>query len=404
MYYCSTFNDAAHGEHRKDLAVVEDRVTEKRDAGSPSRLLAVDALRGLMITLMALDHASYFVAQKHSSGEYWGGPFPSYHDPLAFLTRLVTHPVAPGFSFLMGVGIALFARSRRQSGWSKWSIALNLLIRGAVLIGVQLSLVNRAWELSPAGWGLALYFGVLVALGGGMVLASGLAWLRPKLLLTLALALLLGIELLTPSPDRWGSNFSLPISVLLIPGGRDGWWVNYPILQWLELVIFGLAFGHWLANALSNAFRGALICGMAFLLVFVVIRCLGGFGNIRPQPDNGWIGFLNVVKYPPSIAFTMMTMGTNLTVLGLFGWASERFTRFRSLARPLVVIGQVPLFFYVTHLFLYAGLGSLTARSGTSIAGVYPYWILGVLLLYPLCLWYGRLKQRQPVHSLLRFL
>ena len=35
------------------------------------RLKAPDAMRGLIMVLMALDHANHFIAQKHSSGEYW---------------------------------------------------------------------------------------------------------------------------------------------------------------------------------------------------------------------------------------------------------------------------------------------------------------------------------------------
>jgi len=33
------------------------------------RLFALDALRGLIMLLMALDHANWFIAQKHSTGE-----------------------------------------------------------------------------------------------------------------------------------------------------------------------------------------------------------------------------------------------------------------------------------------------------------------------------------------------
>lgn len=86
------------------------------------RLFALDALRGLIMLLMALDHANWFIAQKHSTGEHWGGPYPIYSDALPFLTRLVTHPCAPGFAFLMGVGMLLFAKSRKAHGWSKWVI------------------------------------------------------------------------------------------------------------------------------------------------------------------------------------------------------------------------------------------------------------------------------------------
>jgi uncharacterized membrane protein len=72
-----------------------------------SRLFAPDALRGLIIVLMALDHASLLVAQKHPLGEYWGGPLPAYGDPLSFLTRFVTHFCAPGFFPADGPGLPL---------------------------------------------------------------------------------------------------------------------------------------------------------------------------------------------------------------------------------------------------------------------------------------------------------
>src|SRR5512139_3059913 len=101
---------------------------------SSARLLPVDALRGLIIVCMALDHANHFVAQKHSSSEMWGGPFPTYTDPLAFLTRLITHLSAPGFFFLMGVGMFLFASARRKQGWSEWAILRFFLMRGGILI------------------------------------------------------------------------------------------------------------------------------------------------------------------------------------------------------------------------------------------------------------------------------
>jgi uncharacterized membrane protein len=134
-----------------------------------TRLLPVDALRGLIILFMALDHANHFIAHKHSSGEYWTGGFPIYTDALAFLTRLVTHLSAPGFFFLMGVGMVLFARSRRERGWSTVEILKHFWIRGALLVALQLLIVNRAWEMSPGGWGINIYIGVLVALGGTMI-------------------------------------------------------------------------------------------------------------------------------------------------------------------------------------------------------------------------------------------
>ncbi len=377
----------------------ETQAPQKSSYKAP-RLLPLDALRGLIMVLMALDHANHFIAQQHSPGEYWGGRFPIYHDALAFLTRLVTHPCAPGFFFLMGVGMLLFAHSRRKQGWSKWAIIRHFLIRGGLLIALQLLVVNRAWELSAGGWGLELYIGVLFALGGTMILGSLLLWLKPKVLLALTAVLVLGTELLTPDPILWNQMFQPLNRLLLVPGGNLELWVNYPVLPWLELVTFGMVFGHWLVDDPQKAFEQALKLGAAFILAFFVLRYLDGFGNIRPSAGHTWIDFLNVVKYPPSITFNLLTMGVNLIIMGLFARASGKSHQF---FQPLVVFGRAPLFFYLTHLFLYAGLGLWLTRDGTGIPQMYPYWLLGLLIMYPLCLWYGQLKHRQPANSALRF-
>ena len=132
-----------------------------------------------------------------------------------------------------------------------------------------------------------------------------------------------------------------------------------------------------------------------------VVRTLDGFGNVRPRMDNSWIDFFNPVKYPPSMAFTLMTTGGNLILLSVFSRVWEGAQR---VLQPLVVFGRAPLFFYVLHLFLYAGMGYLLAPDGTSVPLVYPLWLLGLLLLFPLCLGYGEFKHRQSPGSVLRFL
>ncbi|MGD8864584.1 MAG: heparan-alpha-glucosaminide N-acetyltransferase domain-containing protein, partial [Anaerolineales bacterium] len=134
------------------------------EAALLSRIEPIDAFRGLIIILMALDHANYFIAQRHPSGEHWGGPFPSYDDPIAFLTRFVTHLSAPGFFFLMGMGMMLFAERRAGRGWPRQKIRRHLALRGLILIVLQFVIVNPIWKISPIpfpDW----YQGVLVALG-----------------------------------------------------------------------------------------------------------------------------------------------------------------------------------------------------------------------------------------------
>jgi uncharacterized membrane protein len=234
-----------------------------------------------------------------------------------------------------------------------------------------------------------------------------LLWLKPRYLLTLTIVLLIGMELLTPAPNQWGTRLGWLARIFLVPGGVVGsagetiLWSNYPVLPWLELVTLGIVFGKWLGDDPRKAFSLAWKLGAAFLVAFVAVRYLNGFGNIRPRMSNSWIDFLNPVKYPPSIAYTLMTTGVNLIVLWLF-------SRARALAQnvfqPLVVFGRTPLFFYVLHLFLYAGQGNLLAPRGTSIPTMYPIWLLGLLILYPVCRLYGRLKHSQPARLVLQFL
>jgi len=379
--------------------------TLESKSSASTRLFAVDALRGLIIIFMALDHANFFVAHKHSPGEYWGSGFPVYYDTLAFMTRFLTHLAAPGFFFLMGVGMLLFAESQQKRGWGKWAVIRHFLIRGVVLIALQQLVVNRAWELASDGWP-TIYIGVLVALGATMIIGSLFLWLKPIYLLILAVMLFIGTEFLVPAPALWGANQLSNLSdylntILLYPSGNANLWSNYPILPWLELVVFGILFGRWLKRDQKQAYSGAIKIGLGFLLAFVVVRYLDGFGNILPRMGNSWIDFLNLVKYPPSISFTLLTMGLNLILLGLFAMANEKIQTF---FYPLVVFGKAPLFFYVVHLFLYAGLGMWLAPEGTSIAAMYPYWLLGLLLLFPVCLLYGRLKHRPPVNTVLRYL
>ena len=84
---------------------------EKTPSGTGFRWFGLDVLRGLIVALMALDHASFFIARMHSR-EFWGTALPHYDTILPFLMRLASHMCAPGFFFLMGAGMSLFSASR----------------------------------------------------------------------------------------------------------------------------------------------------------------------------------------------------------------------------------------------------------------------------------------------------
>lgn len=113
-------------------------------------------------------------------------------------------------------------------------------------------------------------------------------------------------------------------------------------------------------------------------------------GSLHPR-DGGWIEFLNCIKYPPSLVFSLFMLGANLmlarTVRG--DW--------------LRTIGQVPLFFYLAHLYLYAVVGALFFREGTGLGGLYGVWVAGLVPLYFACCWYKSFKEAKPADSFWRF-
>lgn len=104
----------------------------------------------------------------------------------------------------------------------------------------------------------------------------------------------------------------------------------------------------------------------------------------------------NVVKYPPSLTFTLITLGADLLLLALLARASNTVQRW---LQPLAVFGRSPLFFYLAHLYLYALIGLALGSAGIGIPRMVPVWLLGLLLLYPMCRSYGKFKHHQPPNS-----
>ena len=126
------------------------------------------------------------------------------------------------------------------------------------------------------------------------------------------------------------------------------------------------------------------------------------------------LSFLNTTKYPPSLDFLLMTLGPALILLAWFDRPGLRASH------PLVVLGRVPLFFFVLHFyaahlaavilslitygadawrFVWHPLPSMggptdrfPADFGYDLPVAYAVWIVVVLGLYPLCRRFAALK------------
>ena len=378
------------------------------------RLHALDAHRGLIMMLMAIDHASYFIARVHSR-ELWSTALPVYPDALWFWTRWITHPCAPGFFFLMGIGMMFFADARRNAGWEEGRITCALVIRGLLLIFLQLVVENPAWmvgDLSvrpdaavtrggpmPGGGSEGMiYLGVLFSLGGAMIFWAFMRRVPSWLIAVTSVAAILCTQCAIPGPDRTQAVYSPLIRALLIPGHSNMIEVLYPVVPWLGVTGLGLLFGRLLQRHGHRAARVALWTSLGFLTLFVMIRVAGGFGNLNDVPA-GWMGFLNVVKYPPSLDFLTVTLGINLLLMAS---CSRIEPHLHSPYHPLVLFGRTALFFYLVHLWVYGLLG-LLFRAGSGLATMYAFWLLGLAILYPLCYRYDHFKRRKPTDSICRF-
>lgn len=295
-----------------------------------TRIAAFDRLRGLIIVLMALDHASFFIARVHPA-ETWAAPPPYYADVAAFLTRWLTHLCAPGFFLLMGIGITLFAESRTAAGWTSWRITRFLATRGAILLVVQHFVENPAWVMGilSAGQGAEagvgdmpgpggetmLSFAVLSALGFAMIVGS-VMWRAP----------LLGILIAAVVLVRLADGFALPPSagldpqpfwkqLLFVPGATGIVQVVYPWVIWLFPMLVGIAAGR--AVKRDAEFQAGLWkAGVLSLVIFVVMRWFD-FGDFH-SPGSGVIGWLTVTKYPPSDAFFAIMLGIDVLLLATF--------------------------------------------------------------------------------------
>lgn len=378
------------------------------DGRSTDRLDSIDLLRGVVIVLMALDHARDFFS-----------PFPYSPEDLSqasaalFWTRWVTHVCAPVFVLLAGLGAGLSALRRGSTE----GLSAFLLSRGLWLIVLELTLSNLAWLSYFQGYG---FVQVLWVLGWSMIMLAGLIHLPRPLLLIGSLLLIVGHHLLDGIAARemaapWSYLWGLLHEQMWIPmGGSFGFSVIYPLLPWPAV----MALGYWMAPVLarSEADRRRQLTqwGLALTGAFVVLRLINVYGDPSPWQANERgplftvLSVLNTTKYPPSLLFLLMTLGPALILLP---WL-ERW-RGRA-AEALLTFGRVPLFFYLPHFYLLHAMAALYSqlrygaiewwiRSPQSwpeayvpdLGLTYLAWIVAVLLMLPACRWFAGVKSRR---------
>lgn len=358
-----------------------------------ARLRALDWLRGLVMILMTIDHAS----NKFNAGQLHGDTAAGWHPGTAlpaaqFLTRWVTHLCAPSFVLLAGASLALSMDKRRdQPGQSAFIARRGLFI--ALLDPTWMTLAFVAYRIEVLQ--------VLYAIGLSLACMAFLRKLPSWLLLTLALAIQIFGELtshLPPLPQPLGALMQLTFTGGFLPGHY--WLCAYPLFPWLAIMLFGWILGRWLlaTRERSNAKRALPLfaLGMALLTLFIVIRGLDGYGNWGLHRDSmDPIQWLHVAKYPPSISYVSLELGLTFVLLALFFLLDDGSPR--RWLEPLGLFGATAFFFYLlhAHLLALAALIIPNAKSG-GLARTYLATAIVLAVLYPLCARYRRFKASHP--------
>jgi uncharacterized membrane protein len=392
------------------------RHTAERVHGRAYRLPSIDMLRGLVIVIMAIDHArDYF---------NFGGEA----DPLAnpaigaalFFTRWITHFCAPVFVFLAGTSAGLMTSRKTPS-----ALGTFLLTRGLWLILVECVVVANAWSFAP--WGIEQLGGrvgvamqVIWVIGASMVVLAGAQFLGQRACLVIGASIVLGHNLLDPIWPATNGLFDAahPVWIALHTQMRTDIgpfsfiWI-YPLLPWIGVMLLAFGTAPLFQGPARSRDARLLVCGVAATTAFVVLRAAGVYGESNPWQVQGraiatLIDFLNVTKYPPSLLFMLMTLGPAAIVCA----SADRVPE--AIKQPLIVFGRAPFAFYVAHLYLlhtlavvFGTMQGFAPRAfltysfffpkgyGVGLPAVYGVWLLVVVALYPLCRWAAAAKKRR---------
>ncbi len=384
------------------------------------RIVSVDFMRGLALILMGIDHLRDFLTNIPVEPEDVAHTWPAL-----FFTRWITHFCAPLFFFLAGTGAYLY---RSRSG-SVGATSRFLLTRGLWLVLLEFTIIEYAWTF--VFWRMG---GVIWSLGCSMILLAFLVWLPNKITFAIGAAIVLLHDLFDAVKPAQLGRFDWLLSILHRKGvvPHTHFFVLFPLLPLAGVMILGYVFGKLFEKPVALRARITLWIGIAATAAFIVLRAFNAYGNptagVARNSPGEWhvqssfvmsvMSFLDTEKYPPSLQFLLMTLGPSLILLAVVDrWGNSRV--FQLVSKPVVIFGNVPLMFYVLHLyFIHCGAILLAYAShqpvgwlwkgsfwmnevpegyGHGLVTVYAAWIALLVALYFPCAWFAEYRRRHKV-------
>ncbi len=384
------------------------------------RLQSIDITRGLVMVIMVLDHIRDMM---HVTSLTLNPTDLATTTPVLFFTRWITHLCAPTFVFLSGASAYLSMRALNNLSASRWF----LLTRGLWLIVLEFTVINFGLWFD-IHFGVAL-FSVIAAIGFGFILLSALMRFSPAAIGIIGVAIIVLHNALAFIPFADDSIIKIimspffgPAAYPIAPGTM--FIMGYSPIPWSGILLAGFSLGRLFELQGIERKKIFLKIGAVCIALFVVLRFINLYGDPAPWSVQKnifftFFSFINVTKYPPSLLFTSVTLGTMFLLLYFFEGMKNK------LIDILSVYGKVPLFYFVTHWYVIHPImfaivflqgytsadfvfgfnfGRPKGESGVELWAIYLIWISVVALFYPLCKWYGAYKFQHKEKRWLRYL
>jgi uncharacterized membrane protein len=383
------------------------------------RINSIDFMRGLVMIIMVLDHTRDFM---HTTSITQSPTDLTTTTPMLFFTRWITHLCAPTFVFLSGTSAYVSLKNK-----SNFSAGRKFLFtRGVWLIILEFTLVNFGlwFDIHFQNF----LFDVIAAIGFGFIILSFLLKASPKTIGIIGLIIIFSHNLFSFIP--LGNTLSENIlSALFVPKvfpltSTRMFIVGYPPIPWLGVMLVGFACGKLFQHSIEARKKIFVKIGVAALSLFVLLRFINIYGDPAPwskQKDAlyTFLAFINVTKYPPSLLFCLLMLAFMFLIFALIEGVKNKYTN------VVETYGKVPLFYFVVHWYILHPIvfvmvylqgfktsdmvfgfnfGRPKEGSGVNLWLIYLVWIGVVILMYPLCEWYGKYKKQHREKKWLSYL
>lgn len=374
-----------------------------------NRIEKIDIVRGIVMVIMALDHVRDIL---HIDALTQNPTNLNNTTPILFFTRWITHLCAPTFVFLAGTSAFLYFSKTK-------SVVLTrsyLIKRGLILILLEFTIINFGLFFD-AGFH-SLLFQVIATIGFGMIILGILISLNPKTIRIIGLIILVFHNLTPLIPFAEGSVLKTIFTPLFSPTAFPlfsgiTFIMGYPPVPWLGILLVGFASGKFFLESSNKPF---LKLALVSISLFFLLRFINIYGDPVPWSTQKsfvftLLSFFNLTKYPPSLLFSLITLGIMFLLITITPKINEKVKNI------LIIFGKVPLFYFIVHFYLIHLITLVVlfaqgfhwdqfsfasgtfgrpqnVESGLTLGWVYIVWLMVIFLMYFPSKWYAGYKAK----------